>query len=146
MKLNLGAGSDARDGYVNTDLVDLPGIDVVHDLDTFPWPFDDDAATEILALDVFEHVDKPLGFVAECWRILAPGGRLHVRAPHWQSPNAATDPTHRRSVTEATFDYWVPGTPLHTSFGAAYAQGRHFRKVSARQEGGNVVFDLDKVT
>lgn len=45
---------------VNLDRVALPGIDVVHDLDVGPWPFEDGAASSIEAKDVFEHVnDSP---------------------------------------------------------------------------------------
>lgn len=145
MKLNLGAGTDIRPGWVNVDTVDLPGIDVVHDLDQLPWPLDDASFDEVLALDIFEHVGDPLGFVAECHRVLTPAGSLTVRSPHYGTWCAHTDPTHRRAVTEATFDYWMPGTALHDAFGGAYAQGRHFRKKQIWREGDNVVFALIKI-
>lgn len=144
VRLNLGAGSDVRAGYLNVDVVELSGIDVVHDLDVLPWPFDDDTCTEVSALDVFEHVADPLGFVAECHRVLAIDGRLTVRSPHYGTWCAHTDPTHRRAVSEATFDYWIPGTSLHTSFGDAYARGRHFDKLQVARDGDNVVFELRK--
>lgn len=144
MRLNLGAGTDIRPGWVNLDLVDLPGIDVVHDLDILPWPLNDGAFDEIAAIDIFEHVGDPLGFVAECWRILTAGGLLIVQSPHYGTWCAHTDPTHRRAVSEATFDYWCPGTQLHSSFGDAYARGCHFRKQQIRREGDNVVFMLRK--
>ncbi len=38
--LNLGAGKDIVDGYINHDIVELPGIDIVHDLNVFPWPWE----------------------------------------------------------------------------------------------------------
>ena len=56
-KLNLGCGNDIRPDYVNLDVADLEGVDVVHDLDQLPLPFDDESFREILCLDVFEHVD-----------------------------------------------------------------------------------------
>lgn len=143
--LNLGAGSDVREGYVNVDVVKLDGIDVVHDLDEAPWPFDADISDEVLALDIFEHVEQPLTFVSECHRVLRPDGLLTVRSPHYGTWAAGTDPTHRRAVTPETFDFWVPGTQLNRTSGAAYAQGRHFRKQSVRREGDNVVFDLVKI-
>lgn len=145
MKLNLGAGTDIRAGWVNLDVVDLPGIDVVHDLDVVPWPLGDNEFDEILALDIFEHVGDPLGFMAECWRVLRHDGMLTVRSPHYGTWCAHTDPTHRRAVSEATFDYWVPGTTLYMSFGDAYSRGRHFGKQPIRREGDNVVFTLHKI-
>jgi cyclopropane fatty-acyl-phospholipid synthase-like methyltransferase len=144
MRLNLGAGSELVPGWVNHDIVPLPGIGVVHDLDTFPWPWDDATAEQVRAYDVFEHVEHPLEFMRECHRVLAPGGVLHLHTAYWLSPNAHTDPTHRRSCTEQTFDYWVPGTYLNERYGAAYAQGCHFAKIDVHIEGTDLSVTLKK--
>lgn len=130
MKLNLGCGSRPDPGYVNVDIVEQPGVDVVHDLDCFPWPWADEAADGIFAWDVYEHVNDPLGFMAECHRVLEPGGLLVIHTAYWQNPNSFADPTHKRFLTEDSFDYWVPGTPRHRDYGAAYARGATFEKVS----------------
>lgn len=39
----------------------------------------------ITARHVLEHVREPVGFLAECWRILAPGGRLVLVTPNVES-------------------------------------------------------------
>ena len=117
IKVNLGCGTLPLDGWVNLDMVALPGVDVVHDLDVVPWPFKDGEAEEISAEDVFEHVGDPLAFMAECWRVLAPGGHLRLRTSYWKSESAFTDPTHKRFCTELTFDYWCPGEGLHQAYG-----------------------------
>lgn len=124
MRLNLGAGSLPMAGWINTDLVAMPGIDVAHDLDQLPWPWPDASSEEIRAYDVFEHVGNPLGFMAECWRVLQPGGLLRLHTCHIGNPvNAFTDPTHKRFLTPASFDYWIRGTALHERYGLAYALG-----------------------
>ena len=128
MRLNLGCGSMPEPGYVNVDAVRLPNVDVAHDLDVFPWPWGDEAVDEIRAFDVYEHVSYPLEFMGECHRILKPGGLLYIHTAHWQNPNSFRDPTHKRFLTEDSFDYWVPGTYLNGRYGAAYAHGRHFEK------------------
>ena len=46
-KLNLGAGKDIRRDYVNHDIADIDGIDVVHNLNNFPWPWGEDRFDEI---------------------------------------------------------------------------------------------------
>ncbi|MGH3440000.1 MAG: class I SAM-dependent methyltransferase [Sciscionella sp.] len=145
MKLNIGCGIDVRIGWVNLDAVNLPGVDVVHDLDTIPWPFDSCCFEEVDAFDVFEHVSDPLGFVAELHRVLAPGGMALIHTTHWRSPNAWTDPTHRRTATERTFDYWIPGTELHRRYGVAYTRGCHFQKIDVRMDGTELAFTLRKV-
>lgn len=44
-------------------------------------------------------------FFAECWRVLEPGGLIHIRAPLGTSVGGITDPTHRRFLTPGTFGY-----------------------------------------
>jgi len=51
-KLHLGCGHIIKDGWANHDIVALPGVDVVHDLRKFPWPFDDARFEEVYADDV----------------------------------------------------------------------------------------------
>ena len=46
MKLNLGCGSQIVDGWVNADKFGTP--DQVFDLESFPWPWPDSSADEIL--------------------------------------------------------------------------------------------------
>lgn len=135
MKLNLGAGSMPEAEYHNVDRVQLPGIDTVHDLNIVPWPWADGSAEEVKAVDVFEHVDDPLHFMAECWRVLATGGELYIHTSYIHEPGSFTDPTHKRFCTFETFDYWVPGTYLNQRYGAAYAQGRHFEKIKIWTDG-----------
>lgn len=58
-KISLGAGMEPEKGkgWINVDLLDLPGIDVVHNLMEFPWPFQSDSADYIKAKDLIEHLD-----------------------------------------------------------------------------------------
>lgn len=118
-KLNLGCGEDIVDGMVNVDMVPIDGVDVVHDLDTGPWPWKDESVSYIKASHVFEHVDNPVLFMCESWRVLAPRGILDIRCPYYQHPNSHTDPTHRRHCTHHTWEYWCPGMPLHQAYGQA---------------------------
>lgn len=142
--LHLGCGQKPVAGRINVDMVDMPGVDVVHDLDVYPWPWLDGSVAEIHANHIFEHVVDPLGWMAEAHRVLQPGGLLHIEVPHWQSHNAFTDPTHRRYCTEDTFRYWVPGTWLWEMGGVAYHRGCSFAEVGNYVAGGDLVVDLRK--
>ena len=119
IRLNLGCGPIILPDTVNVDIVPLPGVDVVTDLDQ-PWPWADETVSEILASHLFEHVTSPVLFMAEAWRVLAPGGGLDIRVPYYRHVFAFTDPTHRRFCTELTFDYWIPGEALHDAYGPGF--------------------------
>lgn len=127
---------------VNLDAVQLDGVDVVHDLDCYPWPFEDQSQDEVWAESVFEHVTDSVAFMRECWRILKPGGLLHLVVPHWQSENAFTDPTHKRFPTERTFDYWCEGTALFNQFGDQYAGGCVYVKETVARQGDDIIAHL----
>jgi ubiquinone/menaquinone biosynthesis C-methylase UbiE len=133
VRLNVGAGGERLPGYVSVDVAKTEGLDVVHDLDVAPWPFEDNSVSEVRAWDVFEHVADPVTFMTEAWRVLEPGGLLHIRSPHWRHMSAYTDPTHRRFCTEHTWDYWVPGTLYHAQHNASYG-GVSFAMQSIRFE------------
>lgn len=44
-------------------------------------------------------------FFAECWRILKPGGTMHIRAPYAFSIPGVADPTHTRLIVPGVFTY-----------------------------------------
>ena len=46
-KLNLGSGDKKIDGFLNVDKFDTFKPDIVHDLETFPYPFNDNEIDEI---------------------------------------------------------------------------------------------------
>ena len=145
LKLNLGCGGLLADGFTGVDLVEMPGVDVVHNLDVLPWPFEDASCDEILASDIFEHVSDPVGFMTECGRVLEKGGVLRIRTNYWKCENAYTDPTHKRFATEKSFDYWCPETEFGEKYGAAYARGVGFRKMLVQLRGQELVVILERL-
>jgi len=106
INLNIGAGTDIRDKFINHDVVKLPGIDVVHDLNQYPWPWKDNSSDNIEILDVLEHLDNFVRAMEEIHRILKPGGIVLIRVPYWNHSCAYIDPTHKRGFHEQTFDFF----------------------------------------
>lgn len=104
-RLNLGCGTDIRPGFVNLDVAALPGVDVVHDLDVLPLPFDDGTFAEIVCKDLLEHIDL-IGVLRECHRILVPGGLLHMQSPHFTASAFYADPTHRTAFSIDTLHFF----------------------------------------
>lgn len=151
IKINLGAGSEPTEGWLNVDWIKQAGIDVVHNLLEFPWTFaDDEVADEIKAIDVLEHMplftedldSTPIMFIEECHRILRTGGKLFITVPHWQSPNLWIDPTHVRGYDEKSMDYFDPETDHGKWYG--YYSDKKFKVSSVRTPNNNVEFTMVK--
>lgn len=107
VKLNLGCGKDIRPGWINVDKIELDGVDIVHDLDMFPYPFDDNSVDYILMNHTLEHLDDVVRVMEECHRILKPNGRLEIVVPYYKHTGAFADPTHRHFFTEHSMDYFL---------------------------------------
>lgn len=110
--LDIGCGRDKLPGALGLDMNPASHADVIHDLDRLPWPIESDAFDYVRAQDVLEHVADFLGVMAEIHRVCRDGARVVVRMPFMSSLNFATDPTHRRAGTSATFDYFDPDKAL----------------------------------
>ena len=114
-KLNLGCGHDIKPGWVNLDSKMLPGVDVAHDIESLPLPFDDEAFDEILAKDVLEHVEY-IGILKDIHRILKTGGLVTVHVPHFTSVNNHIDPTHKKMFSIQTFEFFVKNSTRGRSY------------------------------
>lgn len=118
-KLNVGCGTDIREGWVNLDNANIPGVDVVHNIEQLPLPFGDNMFDEVECQDILEHIDYP-PVLKDIHRILAPGGVVHIRVPHFTSKNNAIDPQHIRTFSIETFDFFCKETVTYQRFGAYY--------------------------
>jgi predicted SAM-dependent methyltransferase len=83
--LHLGCGNLYRDGWVNVDCYYAPPCvpDILLDLRR-PLPLGDGSCREIYSEHVFEHIAFPhdaRALLAECRRLLEPGGRLGLGVP-----------------------------------------------------------------
>ena len=107
MKLNLGCGTDYRQGWVNVDTGNVH-CDVKHDIEKFPWPFEDSSVNEILMKHVFEHISKTnfIDVMEEIYRVCQNGAIIIIESPYAGSDNFWTDPTHKFPLTTRTFDYF----------------------------------------
>ena len=121
--------------WINADRAAIDGVQEVLNLWCYPWlrssngqPFADNSIDEIYCGHIVEHIphraefnvfaDKTVkkagdldgwyAFMYECWRILEPGGILHVVAPHAYGDGALSDPSHTRCVLPYTFGYFTP--------------------------------------
>jgi hypothetical protein len=101
LKLNLGCGEHHKDGYINVDKYGNP--DVLLDLETFPWPWEDNSVQEVELNHVLEHLGESAAvyfrIIKELYRICKAGARIHIGVPHPRHDDFLNDPTHVRIVT-----------------------------------------------
>lgn len=119
--LHLGCGTRSREGCLNVDCAELPGVDVVWDLNSYPWPFATGAWQHVVAHHVLEHLDDAVRAVSELHRILAPGGKAEVRVPHMAGCGAWNNPTHQHFFTRRSFDYFKRGHHYNYAFDFAFS-------------------------
>ncbi|MDG4770811.1 BON domain-containing protein [Solwaraspora sp. WMMD792] len=94
--LDIGCGDGPQyPGNIGLDQRPGKAVAVVADLRD-GLPVRDDAADQIFAVHVLEHLTDYLRLIDECHRVLRPGGVLHVLSPWWRHVNAVADPTHLR--------------------------------------------------
>lgn len=110
--LDVGCGGRKLPGSVGMDILRLPGVDVVHDLNQTPWPFPQRHFDLIFLNHVLEHVDDVVGTMEEIHRILAPGGRVVIQVPYFRCVDAYNDPTHTHFFTAHTLDYFIKDSGL----------------------------------
>lgn len=61
IKLDIGCGENKQDGFVGIDMRASSGVDIVHDLEEFPWPLPDDCVVLAIASHVVEHINPHKG-------------------------------------------------------------------------------------
>ncbi|HEV7765387.1 MAG TPA: methyltransferase domain-containing protein [Thermoanaerobaculia bacterium] len=104
MRLHIGSGPVAIEGWTNVDVTAYPGVDVVLDVRE-PWPFTN--VELIFAEHFLEHLTlvEGLRFLRECRRVLRDDGVLRLSTPNldwvWL--------THYKPPTELTLEEQLIG-------------------------------------
>lgn len=108
--LHLGCGRVYRVGYVNLDVCDPTVADVL--ADTLRLPFPAHAFRSVRADQLVEHLgwgEMPY-FLAECFRVLAPGGSLVLETPDPEASFRRFLDTEDEAEKEAILA-WILGRP-----------------------------------
>lgn len=106
MKLNLGCGQNHLAGYVNVDCQERAKPDVHHNLEQFPWPFEDSSVDEVVLNHVLEHLGADpemfVGIFQELYRVCKGAALVKIAVPDPRHDHFFGDPTHVRAVTPLT--------------------------------------------
>jgi len=130
--LDVGCGSGAYAAWMQTRGWDVRGTEVdpvaartarmthgltvdIGDLAAIRHP--DGAFDAITARHVLEHVQEPVAFLAECWRILRPGGRLVIVTPNVDSLGHRHFAERWRGLEQPRHLFLYSSASLRTLFG-----------------------------
>lgn len=125
IQLDIACGRNKQGpDWVGMDIQDVPGVDVVWDLNQHPWPLPDECVTRAIASHVLEHIPKVaidngrtrfplLEFMNDLWRVMKPGGQFAIAVPHANSAGFAQDPTHTAEINERMWWYFDPDHPFY---------------------------------
>lgn len=116
MKIDLGCGNSKKEGFIGVDSLKLSNVDIVHNLEVFPYPFEDNSIDEIWMDQVLEHIKNPLNVVEELHRICKPNAKVNIGVPYFRSMYSAIDPTHVNFFSVFWFNYFDPTHPFHHKY------------------------------
>lgn len=105
--IELGCGEYKKSpDHIGIDLVALPGVDIVHDLEKGLGFIPDNSVDEITSSHVFEHIIHFEELMRDIHRILKPTGIHKITVPHFSNPHYYSDYTHKRFFGLYTFEYF----------------------------------------
>ena len=104
--LDIGCGRSKFPGAIGVDVNPQIEADVIHDLNIFPYPFEDNGFDEVYCDSILEHLDDIFKVMEEIHRITVDRGTVRIKVPHYTSFDAHTDPTHTHFFTSRSFDYF----------------------------------------
>ena len=114
-KLDIACGNNKHEGFTGIDISPIAGVDIVHDLDVYPWPIEDNCVEEAIAYHYIEHSKDLIAFMNELHRIMKIGGVATITSPYYNSVRAWQDPTHWRAISDQTFLYFNKAWRKHSN-------------------------------
>ena len=105
--IELGCGDRKKAGRIGVDAIDLPGVDVVADLEKGLAFLPDNSVDQIHCRSLLEHIENFENLIAEIVRVLKKDGTAHIFVPHFSNPYYYSDFTHKRFFGLYTFYYFV---------------------------------------
>ena len=97
IKINFGSGANILKDHINVDISKSFGAQIIHNMNTFPYPFKDNYADEILCEMTLEHILYPTKAIEEFHRIIKKEGIIKIIVPHFSAPYALSADIHIRN-------------------------------------------------
>jgi ubiquinone/menaquinone biosynthesis C-methylase UbiE len=125
--LDIGCGNSKAPGALGVDMHADTQADIVHDLNKYPWPFPDNEFDLVICNDILEHLEDVIKAIEEIHRVSRKGATVQIRVPHFSSPQAYADITHKHFFTSESFDCFCEENHLQKYYSKA-----RFKKISMK--------------
>ena len=106
--LDIGCGKNKVTGSIGVDFLPFSGVDVVHNLNEFPYPFQSDEFDEVHIKDTLCLLDNPVHVMEEIYRICKINGKVVVAQPYFRSVWNHVDPWIKNYGTAHSFAFYDP--------------------------------------
>jgi len=113
MKLNIGCGNKAIDGYVGVDKFQCDAADYICDIENEKLPFEDDSVDAIILDNVIEHFGDIPKVINELIRVSKKGCVIEIITPHFSALSSWIDPTHIHHLSYFSFDHFEKDSVSH---------------------------------
>ncbi|WP_341677797.1 methyltransferase domain-containing protein [Niveibacterium sp. SC-1] len=134
ISIELGCGPSKRDANaIGIDALDFPGVDLVGDIFEVLAALPAGSVRHCYSSHFLEHVADLPRLIAEFERILAPGGEVEAKVPHFSNPYFYSDPTHSRFFGLYSLSYFA-GDAIHSRKVPTYGREIRFDLVATRLE------------
>lgn len=110
--LDIGCGKKKVPGAIGIDFNGNLEADVVHDLNVFPYPFNDEEFNEVHILGTLFLLNDSVKVMEEIYRVCKTGGEVVVVQPYFRSVWNYVDPWIKNFGTVHSFAFYDPDDPI----------------------------------
>ena len=114
--LDIGCGNTKVLGAVGVDFKAYNGVDILHNLNEFPYPFGVEEFDVVYIRNTLFLLEHPLRVMEEVYRILKYSGRVVVVQPYFRSVWNHVDPLTKTYGTAHSFAFYDPEDPICTRY------------------------------
>ena len=109
-RIDLGCGTQVHPGYTGVDLLPLPGVEIVRDVDRHGLPFSDSTISHVYTAHFLEHVHNLVFVMNDIHRASCHDAIVEISVPTLLGPYSAADPTHVHLFNARTLSYFEAGS------------------------------------
>jgi len=93
--LDIGCGNNKTESAVGIDINPDTEADIIHNLNHFPYPFNDNEFDVVVCKQILEHLDDVGKVMDEIYRISRKSAKVIIEVPHFSCYYAFGDPEHK---------------------------------------------------